>query len=104
MQDYLGDGSAGTVSPRGVAGGRLRCGGEEAAVLEQPRDPGGHVCLFYLGEGVEGGREAARRKSAIRVASGLYIRWLGAPRRRKYGTGRVGVFLRLQNSCQPRID
>jgi len=47
-----------------VAGGRLRRGGKEAAVLEQPRDPGGHgglvgSCFVYLGgrRGGEWGRE-----------------------------------------------
>lgn len=79
-----------------MAGGRLRRRGEEAAVLEQPRDPGGHGGVFRLlgggGGGKEGGGEE-KGEGAIRVASGLYF---GAPRRR------VGSeFLRLQNSCQP---
>jgi len=59
-----------------VASGGLHCGGE-AAVQEQPRDPGGHGGVTrILGGGVE---EAERRKRTVRMASRLYS---DAPRRR----------------------
>ena len=59
LLDYLGDSGAGAGSLRRAASGGLRCGGE-AAVQEQPRDPGGHGRVSYTWGGVE--EEAERRK------------------------------------------
>jgi len=68
LLDYLGDSGAGAGSLRRAASGGLRCGGE-AAVQEQPRDPGGHGGVTrILGGGVE---EAERRKRTVRMASRL---------------------------------